>query len=267
MSEDYWRRLLAENGKLYRKNVNSIKSILKENKGCVGEIPYDETVILLFSGGMDSVILIDVVIREWNCKVILLYYRRNSKNQKWEEEAVDFFYDFYRERYPQNLIDLIKLEIEIPSRINKKYLDSTRQKIMGLPLRNSTMWDNAFAQAVYLSSKYKTTIRSVLVGSVKEDETSPESGILAILSYTLHACIAMSVWYYQLQAPFIDGNLDKVYNKVDLLKIAKNHQIPIERSRSCFGKDQTPCNSCLACENRNNAYAQFSDMKEKELVS
>lgn len=257
MDESYWKQLLAKNGKLYKKNVDSIKTILAENRGYIIEVPYGEYVLLLFSGGMDSSILIDIAIKYWNCKVILLYFRRNSKNQEWEEQAVDFFYDFYKKRYTENIIELLKLEIEIPSRFNKNYIDRNRQKIMGLPLRNSTIWDNAFAQAVYLSSKYNSTIRSVLVGSVKEDETSPESGILAILSYTLHASIALGVWSYQLLAPFIDGTLKKIYNKLDLLNYAKEHQIPIDKSRSCFGKEEVPCNNCLACENRNNAYHLF----------
>lgn len=261
MGEKYWRRMLAQSGKLYWANVKAIKNILIENRGYVVEIPKDEYVILLCSGGMDSVILIDLIIREWNCKVILIYFKRNSKNQVWEEKSIDYFYKFYKKKFPKNLIEYLKLEIEIPSRINKEYLDRDRKKIMGLPLRNSNMWDSAFTQAVYLSGKYKTTIRTVIVGSVKEDETSPESGILAILVKNLQVCISLGLWYYQLIAPFIDASLEKIYNKVALLQYAKEHEIPIEKTRSCFGSDENPCNECLACENRNNAYKQFEKSK------
>ena len=257
MSEQYWRRLLEQNGKLYRQNVNSIKLILNENRGFVAEIPTNEYVLLLFSGGMDSTILVDLIVRKWNCKIILLYFRRNARNQIFEEESVEFFFDFYKNRFPNNVLELQKLEIEIPSRVNKEYLDRARQNILGLPLRNSTMWDNAFAQAVFLSGKYKTTIRTIVVGSVKEDETSPESGILSILAFNLHVCISMGVWHYQLLAPFIDGTMEKSYRKLDLLQYAKQFQIPIEKTRSCFGNTKESCNACLACENRNKAYKEF----------
>jgi 7-cyano-7-deazaguanine synthase len=258
MSEEYWRRLLEQNGKMYRQNVNSIKSILNENRGFAAEIPTNECVLLLFSGGMDSTILVDVIVRKWNCKLILLYFRRNARNQIFEEESVDYFFDFYKKRFPDNVLELQKLEIEIPSRVNKEYLDRARQNIMGLPLRNSTMWDNAFAQAVFLSGKFKTTIRTIIVGSVKEDETSPESGILSILAFNLHGCISMGVWYYQLLAPFIDGTMEKSYRKLDLLQYAKQFQIPIEKTRSCFGSDKESCGTCLACQNRNKAYKEFN---------
>ena len=258
MSEEYWRRLLEQNGKMYRQNVNSIKSILNENRGFAAEIPTNEHVLLLFSGGMDSTILVDLIVRKWNCKIIFLYFRRNARNQIFEEESVDFFFDFYKKRFPDNVLELQKLEIEIPSRVNKEYLDRDRQNIMGLPLRNSTMWDNSFAQAVFLSGKHKTTIRTIVVGSVKEDETSPESGILSILAYNLHICISMGVWYYQLLAPFIDGTMEQKFSKIDLLQYAKQFQIPIEKTRSCFGDNKKPCDSCLACQNRNNAYKEFN---------
>jgi len=259
MNEEYWRRLLDQGSKFYRENIEVIKDILLQNRGYITEIPRDECVILLLSGGMDSTMLIDIVIRKWNCRVILLYFRRISKNQQWEEKAVDYFIEFYKKRYPENVIEAIKLEIEIPSRINKEYLDRTRQKILGLPLRNTVMWGNAFAQAVYLSGKYQKTIRTVIVGSVEEDITSPESGILSILSQNLHTCVAMGVWYYQLLAPFLDGSLGRIYNKLDLLKYAKKHDIPIEKSRSCFGAEEEPCNECLACKNRINAFNQLEE--------
>jgi len=264
MNEEYWQRLLAQNSKLYGQNVNSIEAILVENRGYLREIPQDEHVILIFSGGMDSTILIDTIIRKWNCKVILLYFKRKSKNQKWEEKSIDFFFNFYQKRFPQNLVELIKLEIEIPSRLNKEYMDRSRQKVMMLPLRNAIMWGNAFTQAVYLSGKYGTTIRTVIAGSVKEDLSSPESGILSILSQNVHTCISMGLWYYQLLAPFIDNSLEKRYSKVDLLQYATKYKIPIERSRSCFGPDEAPCNKCLACKNRNNAYVQLDNIMKSE---
>ncbi|MBD3253704.1 MAG: hypothetical protein GF383_01350 [Candidatus Lokiarchaeota archaeon] len=258
MGKDYWKRMLLRGGENYSQNLELIKSILKENRGYVIEAPIDEYIILLFSGGMDSTILIDIIIRTWNCKVILLYFKRNSRNQKWEEKAVDFFFNFYKERYPLNLIELIKLDIEVPLRINKEFLDRSRQKIMGLPLRNSVMWNNTFAQTVYLSGKYDCTIRTVIVGSVKEDGTSPESGILAIMSQTLHTCIALGLWFYQLLAPFIDNSLKKVWSKKDLFAYARNNRIPVEKTRSCFCGDKDPCSECLACQNREKALSEFN---------
>jgi 7-cyano-7-deazaguanine synthase len=229
--------------------------MLKEARGYVFEKPLGESIIILFSGGMDSTTLIDMVIKEWNSRVVLLYYRRDSRNQKWEEKAVDYFYEFYKSRYPQNIAELLKLEIQIPSRVNKQYLDETRKKIMGLPMRNATMWCNAVTQAVYLSGKYKETIRTILAGSVNEDTNSPESGYLSILSQSLHTCICLGIWNFQFNAPLMDDSFRPGgFSKADLVRYAKENGIPIEKSRSCFENTEEPCGKCLACQNRIAAF-------------
>jgi 7-cyano-7-deazaguanine synthase in queuosine biosynthesis len=237
--------------------VEAIKQLLQINRGYIYEIPYNEYVLVLFSGGMDSCVLIDFLIRNWKCKVILLYFRRGSKNEIWEQQAVDYFFDFYKQRFSENMISCIKIDLQIPLRQNKEFFNRTRQKFFGLPLRNTTMWTNAFTQAVFMSGKYNATIRTLIVGSIKEDETSPESGILSILSGSLHYCICMGVWYYQILAPYLDGSLGKVHTKFDIVEYAHQYQIPIAKSRSCFEATQEPCGKCLACENRNQAFAQF----------
>jgi 7-cyano-7-deazaguanine synthase in queuosine biosynthesis len=255
--QKYWRDMLNRNGKNYLQNIYAIEEILTTNRGYVRDIPRDEIVIVLLSGGVDSVALIDILIGEWNCRVIPIYFQRNAKNQHWEELAFDYFYSFYLKKYPNNMLESLKLPIEIPTRINKQFLDRNRQKILGLPLRNSIMWNNAFTQAVYLSGKYKDTIRTVVVGSVLEDDASPESGLLGILSSTLNTCVCTGVWYYQILAPFLDGCLGKKWNKLDLLEYAHTNDIPIGKSRSCFGSEKEACGTCLACENRDKAIAKM----------
>ncbi len=248
---------------LYPENVEVIKKMLRHNRGYVFEIPREETVILLCSGGMDSVVLADKIVRDWDCKVIFLYFQREARNQAWEESAVDFFYEFYCQRWPNNVLELLKIPVEIPSRVNKEYMNRDRQAVMMLPMRNAVMWDMAFTQAVYLSEKYQTTIRSILVGSVKEDLSSPESGILAVLVENLHACSCLGIWYYQLLAPFIDGFDGVVWDKLALVRYATKWEIPLDRTRSCFDSKPEPCNECLACTNRNAAFKAFEQENEK----
>nr|MDO8115425.1 7-cyano-7-deazaguanine synthase [Candidatus Sigynarchaeota archaeon] len=255
MGEEYWFRQLKANGKGYLDRIDTIKKILIDTRGYVFEKPENEPVIILFSGGMDSTTLIDLVIKQWQSKVILLYFRRDSRNQTYEEQAVDFFHEFYKKRYPNNILELLKLDIQIPSRVNKEYMDNARKKVMGLPMRNATMWANAFTQAIYMSGKYTSTIRTVLCGSVAEDSSSPESGYLSVISGCLHACICLGVWNLQLNAPLMDNSL-KVggMTKKDLVEYCKAQGIPLEKSRSCFGDTKEPCGECLACKYREAAF-------------
>ena len=71
MNEEYWKRLLNQNAKLYWENVESLKNILIQNRGYITEIPRDEYVILLLSGGMDSSLLIDIIIRNYGAYCVI----------------------------------------------------------------------------------------------------------------------------------------------------------------------------------------------------
>ncbi|MFW9995501.1 MAG: 7-cyano-7-deazaguanine synthase [Candidatus Odinarchaeota archaeon] len=251
----YWQKILDYNGKYYQRNMNQLKEFLVLNRGYVFEPPRGETVIIMFSGGMDSTSLIDLVVKHWDCRVILLHFKRNSRNQQWEEIAVDYFSEFYGEKYPENILELIKLEVEIPLRVNKQYLDQNRKKILGLPMRNATMWNHAITQAVYLSGKYQTTIRTILAGSVIDDLDNPESGPLSLLSQTISACICTAVWNWQIHSPMVDDSFQfGGISKADLVKYALDNSIPLERTRSCFDKTEEPCGECLACANRMKAF-------------
>ncbi|MHA1684014.1 MAG: 7-cyano-7-deazaguanine synthase [Promethearchaeota archaeon] len=265
MDEVYWQKMLNLNGLAYRKRAEAIRAILRETRGYTFEIPRGEIVLILYSGGMDSTPLIDLVIKSWGCRVILLYFRRDSRNQRWEEEAVDYFNGFYSKRYPGSILELVKLDIQIPSRVNKEYLEKSRKEIMGLPMRNATMWANATTQAVYLSGKYGETIRTILVGSVPDDHDNPESGYLSVLSQSLHTCICLGLWMYQFGAPLAGDSLKPGgYTKQELVAYSKENEIPIKKSRSCFSDSKIPCGTCLACKNRLHAFAEYEYTRRGE---
>lgn len=92
-------------------NIRDISDILLKQRGYVYQEPKGETVILLFSGGMDSTTLIDMVIQKWGVKVIPLFFIRDAKNEKEEEKSVDYFYKYFKEKYPNNVLELVKLKI------------------------------------------------------------------------------------------------------------------------------------------------------------
>ncbi len=256
-TEEYWFKQLKANGASYRDRVDELKKILINARGYVFEKPVGEHVILLLSGGMDSTTLVDLVASQWKSKIILIYFRRDARNQQYEEAAVDSFHAFYKKKYPDLIVDLIKIDATIPLRVNRQYMDKTRQHVMGLPMRNATMWAMAATQSVYLSEKLKTTIRTILTGSVNEDHDSPESGYLSVLSMSLHACICLGVWNVQVNAPLMDNSLRAGgYFKKDLVAYCRQQGIPIEKTRSCFEGDAEPCGKCLACKNREAAFKE-----------
>ena len=65
--------------------MRSIEKILIEKRGCVFKIPKNQPVVLLASGGLDSTVALDKIIRDWNVKVYPLFIKRGAKAEKFEE--------------------------------------------------------------------------------------------------------------------------------------------------------------------------------------
>jgi len=52
-------------------------------------------------------------------------------------------------------------------------------------------------------------------------------------------------------------------DKRDILKIAKAHGLPIERTYSCHRGGQTPCGQCAACQERHDAEVALGEEEAK----
>ena len=57
-----WKRILIQNNLNYGKNMDLIKEIFMKNRGYMTEAPKEELVMLLFSGGINSTVLIDLCV-------------------------------------------------------------------------------------------------------------------------------------------------------------------------------------------------------------
>lgn len=241
--------------KEYYSNLSKIESILMHERHFISRLPTGEDVVVPCSGGLDSVVMINMIIEEWNVKVHPLYIRRGARSEKFEEQAFDFFKGFYKDRFPENMGEATKLDYEIPPKQFKEYFPKELALTVGHPLRNSTIQNLAVMYAVALNGKLGTNIKTILTGSVGEDNTEPELGILSLRAQTLNTCINMADWEWQVTSPLIDTTLRKksIY-KTDLIEYALRKSIPLEKTRTCFSADETADGTCFACKKRLDAF-------------
>ena len=239
----------------YSSNLKKIEEILLSERNFVSKPPIKEDVVVLCSGGLDSSVMIQKVIEDWNAKLHFLFFKRGARAEKYEERAYDFFVDFYRKRFPENIVDSIKVNYEIPPKRFKKHFPWELKKTVGHPLRNSTMQNLAVMYAVALNGKYKLNIRTILTGYVGEDKTEPELGLLSLRSQTLNTCINLGDWGWQITSPLTDLCLTKepIY-KTDLIKYAVEKNIPLDKTRTCFSSEEIADGTCFACIKRIKAF-------------
>jgi len=104
---------------------------------------------------------------------------------------------------------------------------------------------------VALNERDGLSIRTILSGSVADDATGPELGLLGLRVQTLSACVHLGEWFWQVASPMIEPTVRACpLTKRDLIQRARERGIPIEFTRSCFGADETPDGTCTGCRKR-----------------
>ncbi len=250
--------------------TKSIEKMLRKERGYVFKKPKeDDDVIVLFSGGLDSSIMIGLIIEEFKCRIHPLYIKRGAKAEKWEEESFHYFNKFYKKNYPHKIGRAEVLEAEIPPKKFKKNYKKEMIKTVGHPLRNSTMQNYALMYATSLSERINKAVKTIFVGSVGEDYFEPESGLLSLRAKTLEACIGRNDWGWQITSPMLERirwdwkitrTEDELLYKPDLIYYAEEKspvRIPYEKSRSCFSLEEKICKECTACTKREEAVKYY----------
>jgi len=243
--------------KNYEKNLASVESILNTERSYVSRAPVNEPIIALMSGGLDSTVMVSKIIEDWKVKVYPLFINRGARAKKYEEKAFDYFVSFFQQRFPENFLAPYKLEVEIPPREMKESFPMELALTTGHPLRNSTMQNLAVMYAVSLIGK-GIEAKTIFSGSVAEDNTEPELGLLSLRAQTLNTCISLADWSWQITSPLTDPNLTKkTINKPDLIAYSMEKFIPLDKTRTCFSSDKLADGACHACKKRLEAFAHL----------
>lgn len=251
--EDIKRRVRQAQRK-YSTNLRFIGETLAVERGYVQAVPENKNVVLLMSGGLDSSVMAGKVIEDFGVRVYPLFIRRGARAEPYEEEAFDHFCDFYQRRFPNNFFEGKKIECRIPPREIKSQLPPNLALTIGHPLRNSTMQNLAVMYAVSLQSHGIDT-KTIWTGSVAEDNTEPELGLLSLRAQTLSTCISMGDWEWNITAPLIDPQFtNEPVGKRDLIQYAVQKFIPLQYTRTCFSSDEIPDGTCNACRKRQAAF-------------
>jgi 7-cyano-7-deazaguanine synthase len=240
----------------YAENVAAIDAILRRERGYVFEVPYGEDVVALVSGGLDSVLMVDLLLDEWKCRVHPLYVCRGARADPFEKSAFDFYCAFYRERFGQQVAQPVELTQEVPPRELKGHFPAERLRVVGHPMRNAVLQSLAVMVAVALNGQHGLSIRTVFSGSVAEDTTSPELGLLGLRVQTLSTCVHLGEWTWQVTSPMTEPAVRaRPLDDCDLILRALRRDIPLQYTRSCFGSEARACGTCGACVKRLRAFA------------
>jgi len=248
--------------------LDNIEKILKEKRGFISKFPENKKIVMIISGGLDSVSTSARLIEDFGLEIFPLHIQRGQTNAVAENKAVDFFTDYFQKKYGENKFHTPqKISVNVPPvEFKKDLLPYT--KVKGHPMRDPIMHLLAVQHAVSISQKIGESVRVVYCAIVPEDYF-PHSSLAGLRVNTLNTCINMDDWDWQISSPNIDKYLsNEPFGKKEEISWAMERNMPIGKTISCNDASEKTnylaCGKCKSCFRRHTAFTDlgFNDPTE-----
>lgn len=242
-------------------SLTKLEKYLYTKRGYISKFPKNKKVVMVISGGLDSIITSAKLIEENNMELFPLHISRGQTNSIAEEKSVDFFTKYFQKKYGKNKFHALqKISTNIPPKEFKSDL-LPYTKVNGHPMRDPIMHLLAIEYAVAISQKYNTEVKTVYCAIVPEDYF-PHSTLDGLRANTINVCTNMNDWDWQISSPNIDKYLfTRPFGKLKEIKWALKRNIPIGKTISCNDAcDKTnflACGHCKSCFRRNSVFIKL----------
>jgi len=231
--------------------IKTFDKILLRKRGWISKWP--QSAVFIYSGGMDSTVTIAKLLEENRIEIFPLFINRGQSNVRYERQAAKFFEKYFRIHYRDLFHDLTEIAINVPPNEIKDQLRKYSTEF-GYPLRNTILQMVGVQYAISLSQKSKRKINSVFCAQL-DDDPFPHSKLVSLRATTIDVCQGLDEWDWQITSPNIDILLSKIKTgKKEMVQWAYEHNLPIEKTRSCYSNKKIHCGICSACRRRKEAF-------------
>ncbi|MBI2616843.1 7-cyano-7-deazaguanine synthase [Candidatus Gottesmanbacteria bacterium] len=237
----------------------------------------NKAVILLCSGGIDSVVLWEILLRKYKLKVFPL---RHTTPKKQEEKAFQFFLEYFRKKYPKQCQDVFTFGHEFLFSFQKEtyHLFEKDQKMripnlsihdgkqtvaFTIPITRLGVYAlKAYEYALYLRSYANVDVQTAFVAITPEDSAYYREATLTVLrSFNLSICTLLGDYRFQFTSPYLEKSFP-FKTKLDIISFAKKTGLPLEMTWSCTDDLPSQCGECFSCLLRKRIF-DISGIKDK----
>jgi len=250
--------------------LKSIGAILKKNGGLFKMPEAEESVILLLSGGLDSIVCWGYLMDKYKLKVYPLTNNNGASKRKYEKKSIKFFSRFYQQRYPKLFVPPIflnvsfpTLKIEINEALNLFHPQAILDNFVAKPKIIPNLSLGTFSLSPILAKIYSQhllfvqniTIHTIFCGVIPHDgDGVPEQSYTSLLASTLYLRLTTADHHWQYSSPFYEKEIGHYFQKADLVRWAYLHQLPLEKTWSCHQSYRLHCGQCPTCFSRKEAF-------------
>lgn len=260
--EEFWQKIESRKYE-NREIIEWVENFFKKRRGYVFKFPDEGTpVVLLVSGGLDSIITWNILMEKYSLKVHPLFLDRGLRKTKSEKVALDFFKGYFGRKYPSLYISPKEYQTPQPPKYVKKtvkthklhpqyILNHYSQQGRSLGLTPGPYSYYGVTYALYLRRSKDLPIKTVFSGEVVGDGTVlPRQTFTVKRLQNLAICISTADYTWQYSSFAMEKELGHWLKKGDLIKIGNEMGIPLEKTWSCYSSKIIQCGYCLSCWSR-----------------
>lgn len=289
LSKFNFTRLLRERSVENIDLISTIEKFLYKSRGFVVQKPKQkEPVILLLSGGLDSIVAWEVLM-SWYDSVVYPVFISRGKNQRVRKEwsSVYYFASYFQRKYPDNYRSPFRMRVNTLPKDYESYFttialsaeeilanfDSQRSyikdgsNVLIKRVNNIDPYLTAFygvMYAQYLENKFQIKIRNLFVGvNASDGKEGSSQSFTALRSTLLSMCAATANYDWSFSSVFFEKELGLALDKTDVVALGAELGLPMERTWTCFNHGLWQCgDACATCEDRRNAFV-LAGVKDK----
>lgn len=245
--------------------INEYEKILISKRGYISSLPKNNKAVIIVSGGLDSIVTSARLIQDFDLELFPLHIVRGQRNGEAERKSIQYFYNYYKKKYPGKFHRPKIIRISIPPKEIKNDLKNY-MKLLGHPLRDPMLYNIGVQYAISLNMTTSNDIKHIYSAAVPDDPF-PHCGLTSLRSTNINICQNLNDWSWVISSPNIDKNLiSQEFFKIQEIKWANINHIPLERTISCYDSNKkinfAHCGVCLACKRRKEAF-KLAKIKDK----
>lgn len=256
--------------------LEGLNQMFLDKRGYAFKMPKrNEPVLLIVSGGLDSIMLWFHLMSVYGLVVYPIYFTSplfNRNNIPGEVRAIKYFFKFYKRMFPHLVRKIKFIPIDLSFSLtrggnihiletnwrivanNLKINKETGEKsvyLLDYPTRFARYLLSSYEYGLSLQSK-NVPVTSIFLGVVPNDSAIGREPTQTVLrSLNMYLCLVLGDWNWQITGPIEKGfNYPK---EKSIINGSKN-DIPLEKTWSCARPFLFHCGFCNACRYRQRAF-------------
>lgn len=247
--------------------LKNTERLLVKKRGYIFKIPPQKTPVISFmSGGLDTTTVTAILLEEYKLTVYPVFFNRHIENSKKVKKSVEFFADYFGQKYPDSFKPLQILDLKFPPKQIEEVIlltDSDNTKLKrhshqrrGIPFQPSLYMYHSLIYSYYLAETQNTQIKTIFGSWLKSNgfwhvyETLTSLRLLM-----LELCLMTKDFTWQFTSLPIEKELGFFYGKDFLIKWGFHHKLPLEKTWTCLHNKSVQCGQCSTCLGRQRGFS------------